>query len=120
MRVLLPAEGGHDFDAEGGDAVGDDGELVLLVLGVEDLPAWERDDAGLDVLLLERLDGLESDGDFGSGGDESDLCLLVLERDVASLDGTLDRGAFELGKVLAGKGEDRRRALGGEGHVVGG
>ena len=120
VRVLLPAESGHDLDGHGGDAIGDDGELVVLGLGVEDLSAGHGDNTGLEVLLLEGLDGLETDADLGTSGDEGDIGLLVLKSDVTTLDGLLDGGALELGKVLAGKGQDGGSVLGGEGDVVSG
>lgn len=119
VRVLLPAEGGHDLDGKGRDAVGDDGELVVLGLGVEDLSAGHGDNTSLEVLLLEGLDGLETDADLGTSGDEGDISLLVLKSDVTTLDGVLNGGALKLGKVLAGKGQDGGSVLGGEGDVVG-
>lgn len=39
---------------------------------------------------------------------------------IASLDGLLDCGVFQLGKVLAGESEDAGGVLGGESNVVGG
>ena len=118
VRVLLPTESGHDLDGHGGDAVGDDGKLVVLGLGVEDLSAGHGDNTSLEVLLLEGLDGLETDADLGTSGNEGDIGLLVLKGDVTTLDGLLDGGALELGKVLAGKGQDGGSVLGGEGDVV--
>lgn len=120
MRVLLPAKGGHDLNGHGGDTVGDDGELVVLGLSVEDLSAGHGDNAGLDALVLEGLDGLETDADLRASGDKGDSGLLVLKGDVTTLDGLLDGGALELGKVLAGEGQDGGSVLGGEGNVVSG
>ena len=120
VGVLLPAESGHDLDGKGGNTVGDDGELVLLGLGVEDLSAGHGDNTSLEVLLLEGLDGLETDADLRTSGDKGDVGLLVLKSDVTTLDGLLDGGALKLGKVLAGKGQDGGGVLGGEGDVVSG
>lgn len=120
MRVLLPAESGHNLDGKGGDTVGDDGELVLLGLGIEDLSAGHGDNTSLEVLLLEGLDGLKTDADLRTSGDEGDIGLLVLKSDVTTLDGVLNGGALKLGKVLAGKGQDGGSVLGSEGNVVSG
>ena len=120
VGVLLPSESGHDLDGKGGDTVGDDGELVVLGLGVEDLSAGHGDNTSLEVLLLEGLDGLETDADLRTSGDKGDVGLLVLQSDVTTLDGLLDGGALKLGKVLAGKGQDGGGVLGGEGDVVSG
>jgi hypothetical protein len=118
VRVLLPAESGHNLDGKGGDTVGDDGELVVLGLGIEDLSAGHGDNTSLEVLLLEGLDGLKTDADLRTSGDEGDIGLLVLKSDVTTLDGVLNGGALKLGKVLAGKGQDGGSVLGGEGDVV--
>lgn len=119
VRVLLPAESGHDLNGHGGDAVGDDGKLVVLGLSVEDLSAGHGDNTGRKVvLLLEGLDGLKADGDLRTGGDKGDSGLLVLKSDVTTLGGLLDGGTLELGKVLAGEGKDGGGVLGGEGDVV--
>lgn len=120
VGVLLPAEGGHDLDGHGWDAVGNAGELVVLCLGVEDLHTWHGDDTGLDALVGEGLDGVEAYGDLGTSGNEGDLGGLVLEGDVTTLDTVLESGILELGKVLAGQGENGWGLCGGHGHVVGG
>ena len=60
MRVLLPAECGHDLDAHGGDTVGDDREPVVLLLSIEHLDARHGHNTGLEALVLERLDGLQA------------------------------------------------------------
>lgn len=121
MRVLLPAEGGHGLDGKDRNAVREDRQPVVLGLGIKDLPAGKRDDAGGEaVVLLEVLGGVEDDGDLGTGRDKGDLGILVLEENVASLGSLLDGGALELGKVLAGESNDGGSLLGDEGNVVGG
>ena len=121
MRVALPAHGGEGLDGQDGDVVGQDLELVGLVLGVKDLEAGHGDDAGGDaVLFLEVLGGVNADADLGAGGDESDGGAGVLDGDVGTLDGGLDAAVLQLGQVLAGEGQDAGGVLGGEGGVVGG
>lgn len=120
VRVLLPAERGHDLDGQGWDTVWDDRQLVVLGLGVEDFHARHRDNASLDALVLsQELDGLQAQRDLRTSGDKSDLGTLSLKSDVTTLDTLLDGAALELWQVLAGKGKDRWRLVGGEGHVVG-
>lgn len=120
MSVALPAHGAHHLNGQRGDAVGQDGESVLLGLGIEHLEARNRDDAGLDVVLLqELLGGIHGNGNFGTGRDQGDLGTLDLLQDVSTLDGLLDDGALELGQVLARQGNDAGGVLGGQGNVVG-
>lgn len=80
----------------------------------------KRDNSGLDTLLGQSLNGLNTDADLGSGGDEGDVGLLVLVDDVTSVGGVLDRVVLELGEVLSGQAEDGRSVLGLEGDEVGG
>lgn len=120
MRVLLPTKGGHDLDGHGWDTVWDDRQAVVLVLGIEDLNARHGDNTGGDALVvLEVLDGLKTERDLGTSGDEGNLGVLVLKSDVTTLDGLLEGGALELWKVLAGEGEDRWGLVAGKGNVVG-
>jgi hypothetical protein len=120
MRVLLPSESGHDLNGEDWDSVRKDRESVLLGLDVEQLPAWKRDDAGNDaVVLLEVLGGINGDGNFGTGGDKGDLGVLILKSNVSSLGGLLDGRLLELWEVLAGESNDGWCLLGSEGNVVG-
>jgi hypothetical protein len=118
VRVLLPSHCGHDLDGHCGDAVGDDGELVLLGLGVEYLPAGKGDNTSCEALLREGLDGLEAERDLGTGGDEGDIGTLLLKSNVSTLDTVLESRALELGEVLAGESHDGWCALGGKSHVV--
>ncbi|ROV88950.1 hypothetical protein VPNG_10195 [Cytospora leucostoma] len=118
VRVALPAHGGHDLNGQGGDAVGQDRQAVVLGLGVEHLEAGEGDNTGLDALLLELLDGVDGDAHLGTGGHQGDVGLLDVVHDVTTLGGLLDGGVLELGEVLSGQGQDRGSVLGGQGNVV--
>lgn len=119
MSVAFPADGGHDLNGQGGDAVGKDRKAVLLGLEVEDLAARHGDDTSLDALLREELGGVDGNAHLGTGGDEGDVGTLNLVQDVATLAGLLDGRAVKLGKVLAGESNDAGGVLGGQGDVVG-
>lgn len=119
VGVALPAHGAHHLNRQGGDAVGKDGQAVLLVLEVKGLEAGQGDDTGLEVVvLLEDLDGIEGNGNLGTSGDEGDVGTLNLVQDVATLGSLLDGRALELGKVLASQSNDAGGLLGGQGDVV--
>jgi len=65
VRVLLPAKSRHGLNRHGGDTVGNDGESVVLVLGVKYLDARHRDDTSGDVVLvLHVLDCFQTDRNF--------------------------------------------------------
>ena len=120
VSVALPAHGGESLDGEDGDVVGEDLELVGLVLGIEDLEARNGDNAGGNaVLLLEVGGSLDTDADLGTGGDEGDGSVGGLEGDVGTLEGLLDGGSLELGQVLTGEGQNAGGVLGGQSRVVG-
>jgi len=69
-------------------------------LCVKDLEAGQGNDTGGEVVLvLEGLDSLETDTDLGTGGNEGDIGLLLLESDVTTLGSLLDGGTLELGEV---------------------
>ena len=71
-RVALPAEGDAGLD---GDSLAHRGREHRLavggVLGLEDLPARQRDDPRRDALGLQGFGGLEGQVDLGAGGDRS-------------------------------------------------
>lgn len=91
VGVSLPAHGGHSLNRQRGDAVGKDGESVLLVLKVKDLEAGNRDNTGLDtVLLLELLGGINTDADLGTSRNKGDTSTLDLVKDISALGGLLD------------------------------
>ena len=120
VAVLLPSESAHDLNGHGRDAVRDDGQAVLPILCVKDLNTGQRDHTGGEaVLLLEDLDGLQADGHLGTSGDESDLGVLVLKSDVATLDGLLNGRTLEVRKVLTGQSKDRGGRVAGQSDVVG-
>lgn len=121
VRVALPAHRGHGLNGHDRDTIRQDGETVVLGLSIEDLEARNRDDTSLEaVLLLESGDSLDTDADFGTGGDESDVGFLVLDRNVTTLDTVLERRVLELRHVLTGESHDGGGVLGGESEVVGG
>jgi len=70
------------------------------------------------VLLLELPSGVDGDTDLGTGGNEGNVGARLLLKDVSSLDTVLDGGAIQLGKVLAGKGNDGRSMLGSKSDIV--
>ncbi|KAI3491949.1 hypothetical protein L1887_43658 [Cichorium endivia] len=119
VRVLGPAEGRVGLDREDGLTRGQHREAVVDGLGVEDREAWDRDDTALDALVRKLGDGLVAERHLGTGGDEGDVGVLVLDEDVATLGGLLDRAALELGQVLTGEGEDGGGVLALEGDEVG-
>jgi len=120
VRVALPTHGGASLDGQHGDTVGQDGEAVLLGLGIENLEARNGHNTGSDtVLLLEVSGSLNGDADLGTGGDNSDGSVGGVDSDVATLEGVLESGELKLGQVLTGQGHDGRSVLGGDGGVVG-
>lgn len=120
VRVALPAHGRGGLDGQDGDAVGENLELVLLGLSIEDLKARSGDDTGNNaVLLLEGGGGVDGDADLGTGGDQSDSSVGGIDGDVGTLDGGLNGRVLQLGQVLTGEGEDGGGVLGGQSHVVG-
>lgn len=120
VRVALPAHGRGGLNGEDGDVVGENLELVLLRLSVEDFEARNGDDTGDDtVLLFEGGGGFDGDADLGTGGDQSDSSVGGVDSDVGTLDGGLDGRVLQLGQVLTGEGEDGGGVLGGQSHVVG-
>jgi len=120
VRVALPAHGAEGLDGEHGNAVGQDGEAVGLVLDVEYLEAGNRDDTGGNaVLLLKVLGSLNTDADLGTGGDDSNGGVGGVDSDVTTLHGTVNAGQLQLGQVLTGQGQDTRGVLGSKSHVVG-
>ena len=121
MSVALPAHGRAGLDGQHGDAVGQDLEAVLLVLGVEHLEAGNRHNTGGDaVVLLEVLGSLDTDADLGTGRHNGDGGVGGVHGDVTTLQGTLDGRVLQLGQVLAGQGQNAGGVLGGQSHVVGG
>lgn len=121
MRVFLPAHGGHDLDGQRGDPIGQDAELIVLGLAVEDLEAGNRDNPSLDAVVVgEVLGGLDADRDFRAGRDEGDLGTLDILENVPTLLGLLDDRALELGKVLAGESKDAGGLLVVETYLIGG
>lgn len=120
VAVALPTHGAHGLNRQDRDTVGQDRQAVLLGLSVEDLEAGNRDDAGLDALLLELLGSIDTDGHLGTGRDKGDVGTLDLLEDVGTLGGLLDGGTFELGKALARQGNNAGSVLRGQGNVVSG
>jgi hypothetical protein len=120
VRVALPTHGAESLNGQHGDVVGQDGEAVLLGLGIEDLEARNRHDTGSDaVLLLEVSGSLNGDADLRTGGDDGDSSVGGVDSDVTTLEGILDGGELKLGQVLTGQSHDGRSVLGGDGGVVG-
>lgn len=120
MSVTLPAHGGGSLDGEDGDTVGEDVELVVLVLGIEDLEARNGDDTGNNVVVLLEVGGsLDGDADLGTGGDDGNGSVGGLNGDVRTLQSSLNAGILKLGQVLTGKGQNAGGVLRGESRVVG-
>lgn len=136
VGVSGPSHGDTSLDTEDGDAVGEDGETVLRVLLVKELPTGHTDET--DGLALEDglVEGLETDLDFTSGRNDDDLGLggddrgrrrgrgvrrglKGVEEDVGATGDEVDRGRGDLGKVLAGEGEDSGTGLLLDGDGVG-
>ena len=65
----------------------------------EDLDTWHGDDSGLDTLLRELLDGLDTKRDLGTGRDDGDVGILGVLEDVTTLGSLLDGRVGELGKL---------------------
>lgn len=120
MGVTLPSHGRHGLNGHGWDTVWKDRESVLLGLGIEDLETWDGDDLGLDSLLGKLLDGIDTDSDLGTSGNENDVGVLIVVDGVTTLHGRLKSGVLELWKVLAGEGDDGWSMLRGESDVVSG
>lgn len=120
VRVALPAHGAECLDGQDGDTVGEDGESVLLALGIEDLEAGNGDNGGIDVVLLLEVGGsLDTDADLGTSGDEDDAGVGSGKNSVATLQSILNGRVLQLGQVLASEGQNARGVLGGQGRVVG-
>ena len=65
----------------------------------EDLDTWHGDDSGLDTLLRELLDGLDTKRDLGTGRDDGDVGILGVLEDVTTPGSLLDGRVGELGKL---------------------
>lgn len=120
VTVLLPSNGGVGLDAEVRSAASEDLKLVLLGLGIEHLPARQRNDTGLDALLGQDLGGSNGNLDFGTSGDDVQVLALNVVKDVAALDGMFDGGVLEVGEGLTGEGENGGVLLGLKGEEVSG
>lgn len=106
MAVLLPASGGEGFDGEDGGTASQYAEAVLQGLAVEDRPARQGNNTGLDTLVVQLDGSLHGNADLGAGGDDSEILILDLVDNVATLGGVLESGVLEVGEVLAGERED--------------
>lgn len=111
---------GVSFNGQDRCAAPEDGQLILLGLAVEDRPARQGDDTDLEALIGQFLRRLQDDADFASSGDECEVLLLDLVNDVTALERVLERGVFEVGKVLTGETENRGGLLASESAVVSG
>ena len=65
----------------------------------EDLDTWHGDDSGLDTLLRELLDGLDTKRDLGTGRDDGDVGILGVLENVTTPGSLLDGRVGELGKL---------------------
>ena len=101
MGVTLPSHGRHGLNGHGWDTVRKNREPVLLGLSIEDLETRDGDDLGLESLLGKLLDGINTDSDLGTGGNENDVGVLLVVDGVTTLHGGLKSGVLELWKVLA-------------------
>lgn len=141
MTVLLPTEGlgehktpsagEHEagkkkgpyvesLNGEDGSSTPQDAELVLLRLGIEDGPARQTDNTGLDTLSVEFRSSLQGDADFTTRRDDSEVLVLDIVNNVTTLRGGLDGGVLEVGQVLTGEGKDGRSGCALEGNEVSG
>ena len=141
MTVLLPTEGlgehktpsagEHEaskkkgpyvesLDGEDGSSTPQDAELVLLRLGIEDGPARQTDNTGLDTLSVEFRSSLQGDADFTTRRDDGEVLVLDIVNNVTTLRGGLDGGVLEVGQVLTGEGKDGRSGGALEGNEVSG
>lgn len=119
MTVLLPASGRSSLEREDGSTAPQDAKSVLLVLLVESEPAGQADNTSLDALALEPLGSIDSDGNLTTRANDGKVLVLLLDEDVTTTGGLFDGRTFQVGEVLAGKGEDGGSGLGGDGDVVG-
>ena len=106
------------LDRQDGRTAAEHAKPVLGRLGVEDGPARQADDAGLDALRVERDGRLERDGHLGARGDDGKVLALHLGHDVAALERAVERRALEVRQVLAREREDGRRLRARERRVV--
>lgn len=88
------------LDGEDGRAAAENAETVLVGLAIEDLPARQGDDTGLDTLGLKLLGRLEDDADLATGRDEGDILAFDLVDDVTTLERTLNSRRLEVRQVL--------------------
>ena len=63
----------------------------------EDFNTWHGDDSGLDALLRELLDSLDTKRDLGTGRNDGDVGILSFLENVTSLGGLLDGRVGKLG-----------------------
>lgn len=121
MCEVAPTVGGVGLDGHDGVAGGQDGELVGVVLDLEDFDTGDGDDSDLEALVLEDLDGVETQADFGTGGDEGNVGFtLDVFQDVTTSCGLFDGRVGELGQVLSREAQGGRGVLGLQADEVGG
>ena len=95
---------GVSLDGEDRVTIREDTKLILPSLLIENLKTRHRNDPNLNPLLLEQLNRLDDDGDFGTGRDDGEIGGLGrFVEDVTSFVGEFDGGSDELREVLSGE-----------------
>jgi hypothetical protein len=73
---------------------------------VENQPAWQANDPCLDTFRLELGSSFKGDADFTTGADNGQVFIDLLMQDVTTTNSPLDRGSFQVRKVLTRERED--------------
>lgn len=106
MTVLRPTSSRSRLEREDGSSAPQNTEPIFLVLLIESKPAGQADHASFDPLSREPLSSIDSDVDFTSGADDSEVFILLLNGDVTATGGLFDGRSFQVGQVLARKREN--------------
>ena len=106
MAVLLPSSSREGFQRKDRCTTPENAQSVLLILLVKRQPARQTDNTGFDALGLEFVGSLNSDADFATRTDDSQVFLILLVENVTTPTSLLNGGPFEVGEVLTRKRKD--------------
>lgn len=94
VRVFRPTRGSHDFNGHDWSTVWEDTQLVFLRLLVESVEVWQGDNLGLDTLGSQYWDGVNGKRDFGTGGNDDNVSVGLVDQSITTLGGLFDGRTF--------------------------
>ena len=100
MAVLLPSSSREGFQRKDRCTTPENAQSVLLILLVKRQPARQTDNTGFDALGLEFVGSLNSDADFATRTDDSQVFVILLVENVTTPTSLLNCGPFKVGEVL--------------------